>query len=65
MAHKETGRHSRGNPAISRGSTAITVGKYTPTSYYSGSCSGKAQTPCHRISLPGGKSARVPKSPYR
>lgn len=55
----------RGNYSPGGGSTAIRVGKYTPTSYYSG----KVRTekykhpPLVSVRLAGGHSAKVPKSP--
>ena len=66
MVHKVTGLHNRGNPAISRSSTAITVGKYTPSSYYTSARTESSRCPpLKSVRMPGGKSARVPKSPPR
>lgn len=66
MAHKVTGTSGRGNLGISRSSTAITTGKYTPSSYYSGSKTECYRCPpMHSVKQPGGHSARVVKSPPR
>lgn len=67
MAHKTTGGHNRGQPAISSRSTAQTSGKYTPSSYYSGAKTESYRTPPMKtVRWHGsGKTARVPKSPPR
>lgn len=65
MTHKPQGsRAGSGTPAISRSSTAVTTGKYTPSSYYSGAKTSTAKSGMHRVSLGGGHSAKVMRHPY-
>lgn len=61
MAHKVTGRHSRGS---SGGSTALTSGKYTRGSHFSGPRTAIPDSKLHTVRLGGGHSAKVLRHPY-
>lgn len=65
MTHKPQGsRAGGGNPAISRSSTAVTTGKYTPSSNYSGPRNSAKKSPMVTVRLGGGHTGKAMRHPY-
>lgn len=64
MAHKVTGTHEGRGTARENGSTALTSGKYTRGSHYSGPRTAIPDSKLHTVRLGGGHSAKVLKHPY-